>query len=307
MAPAYRTTPLPALTAVEATAVTELVDDAAVEDGFEALNEAGRLKLRHPGGDGTRHLLGQPVRSVPLEAGGELHGYAQLDPGAGFSTGQLVVAPTARRRGLGRLLLEELLTSAPTPLQVWAQGNGEAAQALAARAGLVAVRELLVMTRPLTGTLRTPRLPEGVSVRTFVPGQDEAAWLALNARAFAHHPEQGGVSAADLADRMTQPWFDPDGFFLAESTGPDGPRLVGYHWTKQHSSSLGEVYVLGVDPEAGGHGLGGALLDIGLAALRDRGLSEVELYVEGDAERAVRLYRGRGFEVASRDVMYSRP
>ena len=137
----------------------------------------------------------------------------------------------------------------------------------------------------------------------FRPGTDEDAWLHVNARAFAAHPEQGSLTADDLAQRMAEPWFDPSGFFLAEA----GPTLLGFHWTKRHPGGLGEVYVLGVDPDAGGGGLGKALLDTGLAHLQRQGDTGVELYVEGDHERAVALYVGRGFTRASRDVMYAQP
>ena len=41
-------------------------------------------------------------------------------------------------------------------------------------------------------------MDEGVGVRSFVVGQDEEAWVALNARAFADHPEQGRLTVADL-------------------------------------------------------------------------------------------------------------
>ena len=280
------------LSATQVAAVRELVGTAALQDGFSALNEAGLLHLRHQR-PGVQHVL--------LPEQGPLLGYGQVEAGADASTGLLVVAPPARRHGLGTALLGALLAAAPSRLQVWAVGDTPAAQALASRAGLVPARALEVMTRSLTEPLRAPRLPEGVTVRSFRPGQDESAWLAVNARAFASHPEQGSLGADDLAQRMAEPWFDPAGFFLAEAGG----RLLGFHWTKQHPDHLGEVYVLGVDPDAGARGLGGALLDTGLAHLRDRGNTTVELYVESDHERAVALYRGRGFRTTSRDVMYA--
>jgi mycothiol synthase len=284
------------LAAADVAAVRELVDTAAADDGFFALNEAGLLHLQHQR-PGVQHLLAED------EGGEKLLGYGQVEAGAEASTGLLVVAPHARRRGVGTVLLNALLDEAPSRLQVWAVGDTAAARALAARAGLLRARELWVMTRPLTEPLPEPRLPDGVRLRTFVPGQDEEAWLAVNARAFASHPEQGSLTADDLAQRMAEPWFDPAGFFLAEA----GSTLLGFHWTKQHPDHLGEVYVLGVDPGSGGHGLGKALLDTGLTHLRARGNTTVELYVEGDHERAVALYRGRGFTRASRDVMYAQP
>lgn len=298
MASPVRTLSVPRLDPAQVEAVRKLLDRAAAVDGAVAVNEAGLLHLEHPT-TSVQHVLALPPAGMP----GPLRGYAQLDAGDPHSTGQLVVDPAQRRKRVGHALLGCLLELAPTPLQVWAVGDTAAARALAAHDGLVPARELLVMTRPLNAELRPPRLPEGVTVRPFVRGQDEQAWLGVNARAFASHPEQGAVTLEDLADRMAEPWFDPAGFLLAERDG----RLVGSHWTKQHSATLGEVYVLGVDPDAGGHGLGGALLDLGLQHLRDAGMSEVELYVEGDHEHAVALYRGRGFSTANRDVMYARP
>jgi len=288
------------LTAPEVVAVRGLVDAAAAEDRFSALNEAGLLHLQHQR-PGVRHLLAQRDDDEGLA------GYGQLEVGSATSTGLLVVAPAARRQGVGHALLTALITAAPTRLQLWAVGDTEAARALAARAGLTRSRELLVMTRPLDEPLPSPQLPAGVSIRSFEAGRDEQAWLDVNARAFASHPEQGSLSADDLAQRMAEPWFDPAGFFLAVDHGSEGTEsaLLGFHWTKQHPDRLGEVYVLGVDPGAGGRGLGQALLDTGLNHLRDRGNTSVQLYVEADHARAVALYRSRGFSTASRDVMYA--
>lgn len=287
------------LTPAEATAVHLLVEAAAVLDGHTSLNEAALLHLSRPR-EGVRHLLAHVHRDGQGE---ELVGYAQLEAASAFDSGQIVVAPTARRDGVGTALLGRLAELSRRRLQVWAIGNSVAAQALAARVGLVPARELLLLTRPLADLPPAAPLPAGVAVRSFVPGQDEQAWLRVNARAFASHPEQGAVTTEDLADRMAEAWFDPDGFLLALR----GDDLVGFHWTKRHSDQLGEVYVLGVDPDADGRGLGSALLDLGLHRLQQQGLSEVELYVEGDHERAVRLYQGRGFHLASRDVMYAEP
>jgi mycothiol synthase len=148
-------------------------------------------------------------------------------------------------------------------------------------------------------------------VRTFVPGRDERDWLAVNGRAFAAHPEQGKWTLQDLKRRELEPWFDPGGFFLAERAG----ALVGFHWTKVHqppagqpgASPVGEVYVLGVDPAEQGGGLGRALTLIGLHHLREQGLPDVMLYVEGDNTPAIRLYESLGFQHTATDVVYRRP
>ena len=197
------------------------------------------------------------------------------------------------------------LAGRPGPWQAWSHGGHPAAAALARRTGFERVRELWVMRRSLAG------LPEAVAtgdrpyaVRGFRTG-DEAEVLRVNAAAFAHHPEQGSMDAGELAERMAEPWFDPAGLLVADA----GDRLLGFHWTKRHSATLGEVYVVGIDPASQGLGLGKLLVDAGLRHLRDGGADEVLLYVESDNAPAVGLYEGLGFTHAAADthVMYVRP
>jgi mycothiol synthase len=171
--------------------------------------------------------------------------------------------------------------------------------------GFIAVRQLLQLSRPLSAdpdaAIVVPPVPDGVVVRPFVPGQDEDEWLRVNAAAFAHHPEQGRWTRADLDAREHEPWFDPAGFFLAERV--DDHRVVGFHWTKIEGG-VGEVYVVGIDPDAQGGGLGKLLLLTGLAYLQRRGCGVVDLYVEADNVAARRLYERQGFEVAVTDTQY---
>ena len=271
-------------------AVVKLAETATAADGTAPLNEAALLHLRRPR-PGVVHLL--------ADQAGHLIGYAQLHGEPPSRTGELVVHPDHRGQGVGRKLLAAMITQGP--LRVWAMGETGAAQALARGSQLVPVRRLLIMKRSLAGVIPVSPPPTGVTIRTFVVGEDEREWLAVNAQAFAGHPEQGRIGLDDLTDRMAEPWFDPEGFFVAIRDS----AMIGFHWTKQHPGGLGEVYVLGVDPEAGGEGLGRALLSIGLEYLRQRGNTEVELYVEADNEPAVALYGGYGFRVVSRDVMYA--
>jgi mycothiol synthase len=147
-------------------------------------------------------------------------------------------------------------------------------------------------------------VPQDVSVRGYRP-EDAVQLLRVNAAAFSDHPEQGAMDAANLAERMAEPWFDPAGLLVAEDRGG---RMLGFHWTKQHSADLGEVYVVAIAPEAQGRGLGRVLTLAGLHHLATRGVGEVLLYVESDNQPAVSLYAGLGFDHAARDthVMYRR-
>lgn len=286
------------LSPADAQAVRHLADAATVADGVAPLSEQTLLRL---GDDtaGVRHLLARRDAAVA--------GYAQLETaGADEFAAELMVGPEHRRQGIGTALLEEAARLAgDAQLRIWAHGDVPAAQALASRAGYTRSRVLLQMRRDLAAELSGASWPAGVTVRTFQPGVDEAAWLAVNAAAFATHPEQGRWRLADLEQREAQDWFDPRGFFLAERDN----ELLGFHWTKVHRDEtppIGEVYVVGVLPEAGGQGLGRALTIVGLEHLRAAGLASVLLYVDESNTPALKTYERLGFTRYAADVMYSR-
>ncbi|WP_171110506.1 MULTISPECIES: mycothiol synthase [Streptomyces] len=285
-----------ALAPEQTEAVLDLLATAAHADGQQAVSEQGRLQIRGGAREGVSHLL--------LTVGGQLVGYAQLedtDP-VEAPAAELVVHPSHRGHGHGRALGSALLAASGKRLRVWAHGGHAAARHLAQVLGLTLFRELRQMRRPLADLdLPEPALPQGVTVRTFVPGRDDAAWLAVNAAAFAHHPEQGSLTQRDLDDRKAEPWFDPEGFFLAFR----GDELVGFHWTKVHAEEqLGEVYVLGVAPGAQGTGLGKALTSIGLRHLAAQALPTAMLYVDADNKAAVSVYERMGFTTYETDLMY---
>jgi mycothiol synthase len=294
-------------------AVLGLLAEAARYDGQQAVSEQGLLQLRRhmasrsdsaEGGGGRRAGERAGVAHLLALSGGELVGYAQLEDTDPVEppAAELVVHPSHRGRGHGRALGSALLAASGKRLRVWAHGGHSAARHLAQVLGLTLFRELRQMRRPLGGfDAPEPALPEGVTVRTFVPGEDDAAWLALNAASFAHHPEQGSLTRRDLDDRTAEPWFDPAGFFLAERDD----ELIGFHWTKVHAAEqLGEVYVLGVSPAAQGTGLGKALTTIGLRHLARQGLPTAMLYVDADNKAAVSVYERLGFTTYETDLMY---
>ena len=299
------------LTPAQVAEVLDLVAAAAAADSVAPLSEHALLHLRY---DAAGKNAGPgpgvaPGRDLVLTADGVVAGYAYLDapapPGQEVS-GELVIDPRHRGRGLGLALVRELIAQAGGHrVRLWAHGDLPAAGRLARAAGFERFRALWQMRRPLRDPLTAPRLPTGTTLRTFRPGRDEAEWLSLNARAFAKHPEQGAWTRHDLELREQEPWFDPAGFFLAERDGV----MTGFHWTKipvpeEPDRCTGEVYVVGVDPGERGTGLGRALTLAGLNYLRDRGLAEAMLYVDEDNVPAIRMYEGLGFTRSSTDAMY---
>jgi mycothiol synthase len=142
----------------------------------------------------------------------------------------------------------------------------------------------------------------GFTMRAFRPGADEDAWLEVNNRAFAAHPEQGNWDKETLVSREGADWFDPAGFILCEKDG----RLAGSCWTKVHrgrSPVLGEIYVISIDPDFQGTGLGRVLAIAGLDWLAEQ--AEVGmLYVDESNRGAVELYRKLGFTLDHVDRCY---
>ena len=306
-------------------AVSRLVEAATEADGLHPLSEHVMLHLRFGGEGPARHLL---VFTKSADGGDDerLAAYAHLDPTDEVegASAEIVVHPSMRRHGVGRLLVHALeQATADGRLRLWAHGQLAAARALAASLGYERARELWQMRRSLYAPLPAVELPEGYQLRTFQPGEDDESWLAVNAAAFAHHLEQGAWTLDDLRHRMAEPWFDPAGFFLLDA--PDG-TLAGFHWTKVHGGEasgqhqhdghapddghghdpIGEVYVVGVSPDHQGRGLGRALTIAGLRHLRQRRLPQAMLYVDADNAGAIHTYTSLGFTRWDVDAMFAR-
>ena len=298
------------LGAGEIAAVSELLDLATEADHHHPLGEHQWLDLVQGGREGFAGLVAWGDADHPV-------GYAQVSRGpSGPSSGQsvptswaveLVVEPT-RRETQGRAIGHDLLAAALDivndegggHVHLWVSKPCEWQHDVATGVGLIQGRDLLQMRRPLP--------VEGeewaVTTRPFVPGQDEEAWLTVNNRAFAWHPEQGGWDLDTLLRREAEAWFDPAGFLLHEDDGV----LAGFCWTKVHADHdppLGEIYVIAVDPDVAGRGLGRALTVAGLDHLARRGIDWGMLYVDGGNDPAVHLYKDMGFTIDHVDRAYT--
>jgi mycothiol synthase len=263
----------------------ELAARARDVDGVDPLNEASHLAL-DAGQVGRVHMAMKEGRTVVAAA------FA-----AGLAPVELVVDPDHRRRGHGTSLVKRLLGAGEN--EFWAHGDLPGARALAASTHLRAVRTLLVLRLQMDDAPEPEHVPAGVTLRTFEPSDIDAI-VRINGRAFASHPEQGAMDRADFERRASSDWFDPAGLFVAVRDN----GVVGFHWTKIEDD-LGEVYVVGVDPAEQGSGLGTALTVRGLRHLHESGVSTVDLYVEGDNDAALAVYRRLGFTEHSRDVLYA--
>ena len=281
-------------------ALSALLVAASAADGHRALGEHQWLDLVQGGREGFAGFVAREPGRERIVA------YAQISRGHDGSWAvEYVVHP--RWRADGEDLQQDLLKTALA--EIAAQGGGHVHlwvpkptatdDAVAAAVGMRRGRDLVQMRRALPITNEVA----AIAVRPFRVGEDEATWLEVNNRAFRGHPEQGSWDLATLSERERQPWFDPSGFLLHEIGG----RLAGFCWTKVHEpdddvmaegighDGLGEIYVIAVDPDFQGRGLGRQLVLAGLASLAERGVTTAMLYVDHDNEGARKLYFSLGF------------
>jgi mycothiol synthase len=271
--------------------VGELLAAAERADGHQALADHQWLDLVQGGRAGFAGLVAwEPGHPHPVA-------YAQVSRGNDSWGLELVVDPHHRYEmtTIGPELLsaavEVVRSEGGGPVHWWVSEATSIHHTLAGDIGLRPTRLLHQMRRPLpTG------LDVTVSTRAFVPGRDEEAWLHVNNRAFARHPEQGGWDLDSFRAREREAWFDPDGFRLHERDG----RLAAFCWTKIHADRdprLGEIYVIAVDPDFHGLGLGRELTLAGLDWLAAHDITVGMLHVDAENLAAVTLYRSLGFEV----------
>lgn len=300
-------------------ALGELLEAASEADAHPALGEHAWLDLVQGGREGFAGLVAwepehpHPVGYAQLSLGPHPHehgdaGGAPVAPGEELSWAlEVVVDP--HHRVPGNTVAADLVSSAIDliaregggHLHLWVSRPGPFHERLAASVGLSPGRALYQMYRPLP-------LDEHASIETraFRVGHDEAAWLEVNNRAFAWHPEQGGWTEETIKAREAQPWFDPEGFRLHEVGG----RLAGFCWTKVHHArngvpAIGEIYVVAVDPDYAGKGLGRQLTLAGLDRLSSQSIAEAMLYVDAANKKAVKLYVDLGFVVNHVDRAYT--
>ena len=280
--------------------VSDLIHEVTTADGHRPLGEHKWLDLVHGGRTGFAGFVAREGSD------GRLIGYAQLSRGHNTWGLELVIRPDHRppEHDVGTNLLDAALDEVRRlgggHIHLWVPKPTPDTDAMAAASGLGRGRDLYQMRRPLPIDDGSPR----VVTRPFEPGRDEEAWLTVNNRAFASHPEQGDWTLDTLLERENEPWFDPHGFRLHERDG----RLAASCWTKVHRDErphLGEIYVISVDPDFQGLGLGRALVLAGLDHLAGLGLTVGMLYVDAANETAVGLYRHLGFTVDHIDRAYT--
>lgn len=279
--------------------IQKLLNACADVDGVNPFSEHAMLHLQH--------RLEREVKHYEIFDGPHLAGYAHIDlrdQVYGPSI-EIAVSPAYRRHGVGKHLLEKIISDFPQrKIRLWAHGLNTGAASLASSCGFKKVRTLWQMRRSLMTPISKPVFPTELTISKFDIDSHLGGWLAANKLAFANHPEQGSWTETSLRLRMKEEWFDGDGFQVVQN----GDEIVAYVWTKVDSTNraakLGEIYIVGVIPQWQNRGLGKALTLSALNQLRYENLSSALLYVDESNQPAIKLYEDLGFTHWDTDTFF---
>ncbi len=240
------------------------------------------------------------------EIEGEIAGYAAVKPE--LKIGRAVLGCFVERRRLRKTLLEDLVRRALDR----SRGTGARAvhvnlfqgkarvRALFEAMGFARVRRFLEMGLALSG-IDPPRFSRSSFRRRPLRRGEEGELADLQNRAFAqswgYHPN----TAEDIRSRLRS----GRGAGSEVLAVFDKERLVAYCWVILHADS-GRLYMMGVDPDYRGRGIGRQMLAAGLAALKARGARKAELTVDAGNRVALGLYRSLGFERKGSSLWYEK-
>jgi len=279
--------------------IQDLLNTCADVDGLNPFSEHAILHMQY--GHETE------VQHYTCFSENKLVGYAHVDLSDlvfGPSI-EVAVLPDFRRHGVGKTLIEAVIKKHNSrPIRLWAHGLTTGAASLATNCGFKKIRTILQMRRSLITPIPESSFPNDLEIRLFDPTKDLDAWLECNRVAFENHPEQGKWTKTNLEQRISEPWFDSNGFKVAV----DQNEIVGFGWTKvdeaNADSKLGEVYIVGVHPKWQNRGLGKAFTLDALCHLRSQNLISALLYVDAENEAAIKIYESLGFAHWDTDTLF---
>lgn len=302
-------------------ALAELQSRANAADGIDERQTGAELEAELRRLDEFRLERDLLVAEVAGTVAGFAAGYRLLRDDV--LTGELwgVVDPRFRRQRIGTALFEanrarlaaELAADprpGPRELRSWAMDSEQSDRALLSDRGFVPIRFGFEMRRFLTGALPERPLPEGIEMRPVTPDQHRAIFEADD-EAFSDHWGHRPGSEGDFQNMFHGPNADTSLWCVAW----DGELVAGSVMNAIFERENAELGVrrgwlahVSVRRPWRGRGVAKALCASSLRVLRERGMDEAWLGVDGsNPTGAVALYEGLGFQVAHRWQAFGRP
>lgn len=174
------------------------------------------------------------------------------------------------------------------------------------RAGYRPVRHFFRMQVALAGAAEAPVWPDGVTVRTFRPG-DERTFYDVHQETFADHWEHDQPDPYEEWAHwfLEPPMYEPGLWFVAEEAGE--PAGIAICHSRHEVPGMGRVDILGVRRPWRRRGIGRALMLHAFDEFKRAGLTEADLGVDGESlTGATRLYESVGMHVAARRDTYEK-
>ena len=308
-------------TAADWPAMADALNRARRADGVEEVRTGENLAAEHA--DSAMFTLERDglIAEVDGSVAGFALGHRVVRDGALVAETWGVIAPDYRRRGIGTTMFhairERLVTECaedPRPgsreMRSYAQDQEAGDRALLAAEGFVTIRYGFEMRRYLTGDLPAPPLPAGLEMRPVTADQHRAIFAADN-EAFLDHWGHRPQDETDFQARFHGPDQDPTLWCVAW----DGDQVAGVVMnaifrTENEALGIRRGWLEHVSVRRAwrGRGLATALCAASLRVLRDQGMDEAWLGVDGsNPTGAVRLYEGLGFGVVRKWQAYGRP
>ena len=216
-----------------------------------------------------------------------------------------LIHPEHRRQGLASTLLVPSLRRAKElgaeVAQVCIRRNNSAAQNALLRLGFSPVRHFLQMRVDITELDERETNQAALRCRYLQSGEEELLTEIQNisfAGSWGYHPN----TVEEITFRLGLSQCSHHDVVLAN----DDSRISGYCWTSLTSKGEGQIYMIGVNPDFQGQGVGRRLLLAGLSRLRSQGCPVAELTVDSQNKAACDLYQSTGFTVRDNILWYEK-
>ncbi len=277
---------------------------------------------------GLRRMWEAPERdlardnAVVVAPDGQVAGYCDfLDDPTGHRDFEFegYVHPAYEGRGIGTHLLRLVEARARESLELaepGAQGTlktsgwstNEPARRLLGAHGFTLTRRWQRMLIEMDGPPPAPEWPAGISVRTFVPDQDDRAFHEAMEEGLSDEWGHVPLSLAEWRYYMvgSREGFDPSLYFMVM----DGDQVAGgalCGWERPGEPETGHVRYLAVRRPWRGRGIGLALLRHIFGEFYRRGKPRVGLGVDADSPTgAQRLYLRGGMQVVAETAVFTK-
>jgi len=247
------------------------------------------------------------------ELAGKAVGYIDVrpEPGIGRAVLDCFVHPEHRRKGLATELFHHASRRArelgARVAHVNVLEENVAAKALLSKLGFRFVRRFLHLTLELSEVHLLQEEQFALLHRHLQRGEEDKLTRIQN-RSFAGTWGYNPNTLEEIVYRLNMIGCSPEDVILIFG----GDRPVGYCWTLVNpeastaGTNVGRIYMLGVDPDYRGSGIGKRALLAGLAHLKGKGIEVAELTVDSQNEAACALYKSGGFQISSTSAWYEK-